>query len=136
MKKKPRITLRHLLLSAALILLAAALALCYALFGEQAVPGSKSITISVIDSAAQETVYALQTDAAFLRQAMDEAEGLSYSGTEGPYGLMIDTVNGETADFSVNGAYWGFSVNGQYCNYGIDQQPVEDGDAFTIAYTR
>ena len=34
------------------------------------------------------------------------------------------------------GAYWGFSVNGQYCNYGIDEQPVEDGDAFVIAYTK
>jgi len=67
---------------------------------------------------------------------MDEAEGLTYSGTEGAYGLMIDTVNGETADYSVDASYWSFNVNGEYCNYGIDQQPVNDGDAFSIVYTK
>ena len=125
--------LATLLLTALLI---AALAFVYAAFREQAAPGSKHITITVVDSAAQETAYSLKTDALFLRQAMDECQGLTYKGSEGPYGLMISEVNGEIADYSVNGAYWGFSVNGQYCNYGIDEQPVEDGDAFIIAYTR
>ena len=48
---------------------------------------------------------------------------------------MINTVNGETADFNTDGAYWSFYVNGEYCNYGISEQPVEDGDAFQIIYT-
>jgi len=128
--------LKKLLAAAAFALLVAAMALVYVRFGAKPVSGSKSITISVINSAAQEKTYPLHTDAQFLRQAMDECEGLAYSGTEGPYGEMIDTVNGERADYTLDGAYWSFSVNGQYCNYGIDQQPVEDGDAFTIAYTR
>ena len=67
---------------------------------------------------------------------MEEAEGLTFTAEEGPYGLVVSSVNGETADFNVNGAYWGFSVNGEYCNYGISQQPVHDGDVFTIAYTK
>lgn len=124
------------LAAAALILLAAAMTFVYVTFREQATTGSKAITITVVNSAAQETLYRLKTDAAYLQQAMDEAEGLTYSGAEGPYGLMIDTVNGETTDYNVDGAYWGFSVNGQYCNYGVSEQPVEDGDAFTIAYTK
>ncbi|MBQ4263948.1 MAG: DUF4430 domain-containing protein [Clostridia bacterium] len=128
--------LKRVLAAACLLLLVAALAAVYAVFSEKPVSGSKSITISVINSAAQEKTYPLHTDAQFLRQAMDECESLAYSGTEGPYGEMIDTVNGERADYTLDGAYWSFSVNGQYCNYGIDQQPVEDGDAFTIAYTR
>lgn len=68
---------------------------------------------------------------------MDEAkeEGLTYSGTDGDYGLMVDTVNDEKAVFEEDGAYWGFFVNGEYCNYGIAEQPVADGDEFEIVYT-
>ncbi len=128
--------LKRILAASVFALLIAALAITYAVFGEKAVSGSKAITITVVNSAAEETVYSVQTDALYLRQAMDECEGLTYSGSEGPYGLMIDTVNGERAVYAENGAYWGFSVNGQYCNYGIDEQPVEDGDAFVIAYTK
>lgn len=134
--KKTRFSFKKALAAALLILLAAIMTFVYVTFREQAVSGSKALTITVVNSASQETAYILKTDAAYLRQAMDETEGLTYSGTEGPYGLMIDTVNGERADYSVDGAYWSFSVNGQYCNYGIDEQPVEDGDAFIIAYTR
>ena len=128
--------LKRILAASVFALLIAALAITYAVFGEKAVSGSKTISITVVNSAAEETVYSVQTDALYLRQAMDECEGLTYSGSEGPYGLMIDTVNGERAVYAENGAYWGFSVNGQYCNYGIDEQPVEDGDAFVIAYTK
>ena len=136
MNRKPRFTAKRLLACALLLLLAAALALIYVTFGEKTVSGSKSITISVVDSAAKETLYSLKTDAGYLIEAMNEAEGLTYAGAEGPYGLMITEINGETADYSVNGAYWSFSVNGQYCNYGVSEQPVEDGDAFAIAYTK
>ena len=105
-------------------------------FKEQPVEGSKSITIEVIDSAEESTMYEVNTDAEYLQQAMDEVEGLSYVGEEGPYGLMITEVNGEIAVYEEDGAYWGFSVNGEYCNYGIAEQPVEDGDAFQIIYTK
>lgn len=133
---KKRFSLKKALAAAAFALLIAALAVVYAIFGEKAVEGSKSITITVINSAAQETAYPLKTDALYLRQAMDECDGLTYEGSDGPYGIMLDTVNGEKAVYAENGAYWGVTVNGQYGNYGIDEQPVQDGDAFVIAYTR
>ena len=28
-----------------------------------------------------------------------------------------------------------FYVNDEYCNYGVSEQPVEDGDKFSIVYT-
>lgn len=117
------------------IILVAIMAVVYVNFGEKATEGSKDITISVINSKQQTKTYELSTDAQYLRQAMDEVEGLEYSGTESEYGMMVSTVNGETADYATNGAYWSFNVNGQYCNYGIDTQPVNDGDAFEIVYT-
>lgn len=133
---RKRFPLKKALSAALLVLLVCALALVYAVFGEKPIAGSKAVTITVVDSAAQQTTYSIKTDALYLRQAMDACEGLTYTGSDGPYGIMIDSVNGERAVYDENGAYWGFSVNGQYCNYGIDEQPVEDGDAFVIAYTK
>ena len=119
---------------ATLIAVVAVLAVVFFVFREKPVQGRKSITIEVIDNTQSSTVYEVHTDAEYLRQAMEEAEGLEFSGTESEYGLMVETVNGVTPDYSVDGAYWGFYVNGTYCNYGVDSQPVEDGDAFVIQY--
>lgn len=99
--------------------------------------GAKEVEITVVSKEGEKTEYQINTDAEYLQQAMDEAkeEGLTYSGTDGDYGLMVDTVNGEKAVFEEDGAYWGFFVNGEYCNYGIAEQPVADGDEFEIVYT-
>lgn len=120
---------------AGVVILAVILAGIFVTFREKAVEGNKSIVIEVIDKNKETAVYTVATDAAYLRGAMEEAEGLTFSGTESEYGLMVDTINGEKADYMADGAYWSFYVNGEYCNYGIDEQPVEDGDIFSIAYT-
>lgn len=120
---------------AAVVLVAAILVGVYALFGPKGSEGTKNVTITVVASDGAKTEYSVKTDAEFLKGAMDQAEGLSYSGTESDYGLMVDTVNGERADYTLDGAYWAFYVNGEYCNYGIETQPVADGDAFIIQYT-
>lgn len=119
----------------ALIAVVAILIGVYSAFGAKPVAGSKDITIEVVNKATESTVYELSTDAEFLRQAMEEADGLTFDGTESEYGLMVSTVNGEVADYSVDASYWSFYVNDEYCNYGIDSQPVTDGDAFKIVYT-
>lgn len=127
---------KKLLLGAGiLVALIAVFAVVFALFSAKPAEGSKAITIEVVNKAQDSTVYELKTDAEFLRQAMDEAEGLTYDGSESEYGMMVSTVNGEVADYNVDQSYWGFYVNGEYCNYGIDTQPVYDGDAFQIVYT-
>ncbi len=124
--------------SGILVVLIVAMALIWSNFREKPVEGSKAITIEVIDSKEKSKVYELQTDAQYLIEAMEEAreQGLTYEGEEGPYGLSISTVNGVRADFTLDGAYWSFNVNGEYCNYGVSEQPVEDGDAFEIVYTK
>lgn len=116
--------------------LVAALVAVWMIFGAKPQEGAKEITIEVINSADESVIYELNTDAEYLRQAMDEAEGLTYDGTESEYGIMISTINGEVADYNVDGSYWSFYVNGEYCNYGIDTQPVADGDAFVIEYAQ
>lgn len=115
--------------------LVVALALVYVAYSEKAVDGSKSITIEVVMADETSTVYELDTDAQYLIEAMNEADGLTFEGEEGIYGMSVSTVNGIRADYTLDGAYWGFYVNDEYCNYGVSQQPVEDGDVFSIVYT-
>lgn len=117
------------------VLLVAALVAVYAVFGAKPVAGNKAITIEVVNKAQEITTYDVKTDAEFLRQALEETEGLTISGIESQYGLMVDTVNGERADYTLDGAYWSFTVNGEYSNYGIDTQPVMDGDVYGVIYT-
>ncbi|MCQ2445861.1 MAG: DUF4430 domain-containing protein [Clostridia bacterium] len=131
MKKTTKVVIGVL----ALVLVAAALIGVYIAFGPKTSEGSKNVTITVVDDKGEKTVYNVKTDAEYLRGAMDEAEGLTYGGTEGEYGIMIDTVNGLRADYTLDGAYWSFMQDGAMTNYGIDTQPIKDGDAFSIEYT-
>lgn len=126
------------LLTGAVVLAAViiAFAVIFFLFRPGTAQGAKAITIEVVDNNEASTVYDVHTDAEYLRQAMDDAEGLTFSGSEGEYGMMVDTVNGVKADWNVDQSYWGFYINGEYCNYGIDMQPVADGDAFRIVYSK
>lgn len=121
----------------ALLVLVVAMVFVYSTFKEKPVEGSKAVTLEVVNSKEESVVYELQTDAAFLNEVMDEAkeQGFTYEAEEGQYGLMINSVNGESAVYETDGAYWGFFVNDEYCNYGVSEQPVEDGDVFAIVYT-
>lgn len=106
-------------------------------FGPKTVEGSKSVSFSVVDDSGETTTYETKTDALVLQELMDElaVDGLTYGGTESEYGLMVDTVNGLRADYTLDSAYWSFYVNDEYCNYGISEQPVNDGDDFSVVYT-
>lgn len=120
---------------AVLVLIAAILAVVYVKFSPSATAGAKKITIEVVDDAKKTTTYTVDTDAEYLREAFDDAKDLSVEGTESDYGLMVETVNGVTADYNADGAYWAFYVDGEYSNYGVDEQPVEDGQTYQIVYT-
>lgn len=135
MTEKKQFNKKALLGVGILVVVIAALAVVYSMFGAKPVAGSKSITIEVVNKAQESIIYELTTDAEYLEQAMEEAEGLEFTATDGQYGKAVDSINGEKADFNTDSAYWAFSVNGEYCNYGISEQPVMDGDDFTITYT-
>ena len=109
----------------------------FALFGPKTTEGSKNVTLSVVSKSGDSTTYETKTDALVLQELMDELidEGFTYGGAESEYGLMVDTINGVRADYTLDGAYWSFYVNDGYSNYGISEQPVNDGDDFSIVYT-
>jgi len=134
MAEKKQMNKKALIGVGILIVLVIAMGILYSVFREKPVEGSKSITIEVVNSKQESKIYELNTDAEYLQEAMDEAQGLEYEGYESEFGFTTTSVNGEVADFNVDSSYWSFYVNGEYCNYGISTQPVEDGDAFKIVY--
>lgn len=121
-----------------LVVLVAAFAICWKVFSPKPAKGAKHITVEVVNSEGATTDYELDTDAEFLRIAMDELgdQGFSYEGTDSEYGVMISAINGETADYATDGAYWALYVNGEYGMYGADSQPVADGDKYTWTYEK
>ena len=123
-----------------LVVLIAVFAICYNVFVAKPTAGSKSVVIEVVDSTGATTAYDVDTDAEYLKDAMDELaesdDSFSYSGTDGDYGIMVEVVNGEQAIFAEDNAYWALYVNGEYGQYSANQQPVTDGDTYTWTYEK
>lgn len=120
----------------AIIVVIAALLGVYFAFREQPAQGLKTVSVEVVLSDGENEIYETSTDAEYLRQVLDEIDGITYGETQSGFGPMVTEVNGERAVYEENGAYWAFYVNGEYCNYGISDQPVNDGDEFRIEYTK
>ena len=94
--------------------------------------GQKSITVTVVHSDGSSKDFAYTTGEEYLGAVL-VAEGL-VSGTEGDYGLYIDTVDGEKAVYEETGAYWSFYIGQEYAMTGVDQTPIEDGAAYRLVY--
>ena len=118
----------------ALVAVIAALAVVFSVFRAKPVEGSKEIVIEVIDNEQQTTTYDVKTDAEYLYEAMQEADGLTFDGEETEFGFTLYTVNGLEADFTKDSAYWSLYVNGEYGMNGVSSQPVLDGDTYTFKY--
>lgn len=95
--------------------------------------GEKQITVAVVYSDGSTRNFTYVTEAEYLGQVLAE-EGL-ISGTADSYGLFVDTVDGETADYGADGGWWRLWVNGEEAPQGVDATPIADGDAFIWAYT-
>lgn len=95
--------------------------------------GAKEVTITVVhkDGTSKDFVY--NTDEEYLGPVL-LAEGLVV-GEEGPYGLVISAVDGETADWNVDQGYWALFVGEEYATTGADTTPVYDGSVFKLVYT-
>ena len=100
---------------------------------QQAVGGSKDITVLVVHKNAETREFRYETDAEYLSQVLLE-EGL-VQGEEGPYGLMISAVDGETADWNVDQSYWALYIGEAYATTGADGIVLTDGGEYSLVYT-
>ena len=117
----------------ALALLVGGMVALYLKFRPQAQDGHKSITVTVVHKDGTEQVFSYDTEEEYLGTLL-QAEGL-IEGEEGPYGLMISTVDGELADWNVDQSYWALYIGEEYATTGIDTTPIQDGTAYSLVYT-
>lgn len=111
----------------ALVILAAAMALLYVHTRPQTSEGSKTISVAVTHLDGTQRDFTLQTDAATLWGAMEEA-GL-IAGTDSAYGKWVSQVDGETADGTAN-QWWVFTRGGQWVDTACDATPIADGETY------
>ena len=93
----------------------------------------KQFTVEVCHKDESLRTFTYETDAEYLGTFLLE-EGL-ISGSEGLYGLYVETVDGETADYSADGSWWQLLCNGESASTGADTVVLEDGSTYTWIYT-
>lgn len=93
-----------------------------------------SFVFKVVDLDGSEKSFDITTEAKTVGEAL-VAEKL-ISGTEGDYGLMVDTVNGIKYDYTADGAYWAFYIDGEMAMTGVDSTDIVDGATYSFVATK
>lgn len=122
-KKKALLGLAVLLCAAAL------LAGIYLTFRPQTVEGAKTVTVEVIAGGETVQTHTIQTDAEYLRGALEQEKMVE--GEESAYGLFLLTVDGITAD-DAKQEWWCVTKKGGQVDTGVDATPIADGDHFEL----
>ena len=124
---------KSLLTLAALLLAALAMWTVWSTTRPAADADLTAFTVEVCHKDESVNTFTYETDAPYLGEFLLE-EGL-ISGTEGAYGLYVDTVDGETADYSVDCSWWQLLCNGESSSVGVDAVVPEEGSTYTWVYT-
>ena len=94
--------------------------------------GAKAITIVVVHKDKTEKTFNYKTDAVTLGELVKEKK--LASGTDSEWGIMIDTVDGETAD-SANEEWWCITKGGEMLMTGADSTNIADGEQYEFTLT-
>ena len=92
--------------------------------------GAKIFELTVVDKEGVTHPYLIHTDAETVGEALVALELIA--GEQGPYGLYIKSVLGQTLDYETDGMYWGFYVGGEYGMVGVDLTPIEEGMVYML----
>ena len=98
------------------------------------VDGTKTITLEVIHRDGSTASFSISSDAGNLRTALEQVDGL-IAGEESPYGLMVHTVDGETADYGKDQSWWCLTKGGEWLDTGVDETLIADGEHYEFTYT-
>ena len=117
----------------AFILVAAILVGVFFMTRPKAQEGVKTITVTVVHKDETEKNFTYHTDEEYLDKVL-LTEGL-ITGHEDQYGLVVETVDGERADWTLDNAYWGILIGEEAATTGISAIPVYDGSSYRLVYT-
>lgn len=101
---------------------------------EKPVEGSKTITVTVVHGNGESKDFVYHTDEEFLGTVLVN-EGL-VPANYGEFGLYIEIVDGEKADWSVDEGWWALYEGDTQAATGADEVVIKDGDTFKLVYTR
>ena len=99
-----------------------------------AVDGSKTITLEVIHGDGSTASFTVSSEAENLRAALEQVDGL-IEGEDSAYGLMVSTVDGETADYARDQSWWCLTKDGEWIDTGVDSTMISDGEHYEFTYT-
>ena len=117
----------------ALVVVVAALLGVYLATRPETAEGAKTITVTVVHKDGTTKNFEYHTDEEFLGPVL-LSEGLVV-GENGPYGLEIHAVDGETASWEENQSYWALFIGEDYATTGADGIVLEDGGVYKLVYT-
>lgn len=92
--------------------------------------GETSFTFKVKYKDGSERTYLVKTDKTNLGETLLDL-GL-IEGEDGPYGLYVKTVAGETLDYDTDGKYWALYENDAYAMSGVDSTTITAGVVYSF----
>lgn len=131
-KTKTSNTKATIIVFTVLVVLIAGITAAYFALRPRGEEGAKTIIVEIIADGQTVDTVTISTDAAYLREALDEKALIQ--GDETEFGLYVKTVSGRTADES-NQEWWCFTKGGEMLMTGVGDTPIEDGDTFEITLT-
>ena len=96
--------------------------------GEILGQGAASFTFTVVDRDGKEVTATVNTDKETVGEALMEL-GL-IDGEQGPYGLYVLTVNGQTVTWEEDGMFWAFYIDGESALTGVDMTDLVSGASY------
>ena len=121
-EKKNKLTIAAVLI--VLLTLFAVVWLCFMPHGSKL---EKTVVFEVLHLDGTGSSFTLLSNCETLGELL-EANGL-IAGEDGPYGLYVKTVDGETVDESLN-QWWCFSRDGEMLVTGVDDTVIADGEHY------
>ena len=112
--------------------LALALVMVFALCACGGKTASATVTVTVVHGDGSSKDFTVKTDKEMLGEALTDEKLVD--GEDGPYGLFIKTVDGETAD-DAKQEWWCLTKGGESVETGVDSTPVEDGATYELNLT-
>ena len=98
-------------------------------YGAEYGEGEKSFQL-VVNHLNQVAVCTIHTDEETVGAALAALNIVA--GEDSEYGLMVNTIDGYTADYNVDGTYWAFYINDEYAMTGVDSTPIEEGAVYSF----
>ena len=92
--------------------------------------GNTVFELTIVNGDGKEITVEVHTDKEIVGEALTDTGILA--GEEGPYGLYVKTVNGDTYDYEKDGKYWAFYINGEYGMTGVDVTEIVENDTYAL----